>query len=79
MFYLPGVCTHTDTEGKQSPEYLQKFGKHTIFNKHPVEERLVPEYYCVSLVSIEKKIFRFYHFLVVQASYKRLCTSNAVI
>ena len=21
-FYLPGVCTHTDTEGKQSPEYL---------------------------------------------------------
>ena len=22
VFYLPGVCTHTDTEGKQSPEYF---------------------------------------------------------
>ena len=23
VFYLPGVCTHTDTEGKQSPEYFK--------------------------------------------------------
>ena len=23
VFYLPGVCTHTETEGKQSPEYLK--------------------------------------------------------
>ena len=22
VFYLPGVCTHTDTEGKQSSEYF---------------------------------------------------------
>ena len=22
LFYLPGVCTHTDTEGKQSSEYF---------------------------------------------------------
>ena len=27
VFYLPGVCTHTDTKGKQSPEYFYKFGK----------------------------------------------------
>ena len=26
-FYLPGVCTHTDTEGKQSPEYFYKIRK----------------------------------------------------
>ena len=36
VFYLPGVCTHTDTEGKQSTEYFKKFGKNTIFNEHPV-------------------------------------------
>ena len=23
VFYLPGVCTHTDTEGKQNPEYFK--------------------------------------------------------
>ena len=38
VFYLPGVCTHTDTEGKQSPEYLKKIGKNTIFNEHPVRK-----------------------------------------
>ena len=36
VFYLPGGCTHTDTEGIQSPEYFYKFGKNTIFNEHPV-------------------------------------------
>ena len=36
VFYLPGVCTHTDTEGKQSPEYFLKIEKSTIFNDHPV-------------------------------------------
>ena len=36
VFYLPGVCTHTDTEGKQSSEYSKKIGKNTIFNEHPV-------------------------------------------
>ena len=39
VFYLPGVCTHTDTEGKQSPEYFLKIGKNTIFNEHPVPYR----------------------------------------
>ena len=33
VFYLPGVCTHTDIERKQSPENLRK---NTIFNEHPV-------------------------------------------
>ena len=38
VYYLPtGVCTHTDTEGKQSQEYFKIFGKNTIFNEHPVE------------------------------------------
>ena len=36
VFYLPGVCTQTDTEGEQSSEYFEKFGKNTIFNEHPV-------------------------------------------
>ena len=46
VFYLPGVCTHTDTEGKQSPEYFKIFGKNTIFNEHPV----VPcELFCPSV------------------------------
>ena len=38
VFYLPGVCTHTDTEGKQSPEYFKIFEKNTIFYEHPVDE-----------------------------------------
>ena len=32
VFYLPGVCKHTDTEGKQSSEKIEK---NTIFNEHP--------------------------------------------
>ena len=40
VFYLPGVCTHTDTEGKQSPEYFFLIGKNTIFNEHPVGREL---------------------------------------
>ena len=27
LFYLPGVCTHTDIEKKQSPEYILKSSK----------------------------------------------------
>ena len=30
------MCTHTDTEGKQSQENFKIFGKNTIFNEHPV-------------------------------------------
>ena len=37
VFYLPGVCTHTDPEGKQSLEYFKIFGKNTIFNEHPLD------------------------------------------
>ena len=40
VFYLPGGCTHTDTQGKQRAarvRNLLKFSeKNTIFNKHPV-------------------------------------------
>ena len=36
VFYLPGVCTHTDTEGKQSPENILNLRKNKIFNEHPV-------------------------------------------
>ena len=32
VFYLPALCTQTDTEGKQSSEYFEKFGKkHNIY------------------------------------------------
>ena len=43
VFYLPGVCTHTDTEGKQSSEYSKKIGKNTIFNRHPVDDGMEPK------------------------------------
>ena len=40
VFYLPGVCTHTDTEGKQRKARVQNIfknsEKNTIFNEHPV-------------------------------------------
>ena len=40
VFYLPGVCTHTDTEGKQRKarvrNILKSSKKNTIFNEHPV-------------------------------------------
>ena len=40
VFYLPSVCTHTDTEGKQRKARVRKifkiFRKNTIFNEHPV-------------------------------------------
>ena len=40
VFYLPGVCTHTDTEGKQRKprvwNILKSSEKNTIFNEHPV-------------------------------------------
>ena len=40
VFYLPGVCTHTDAEGKQRKarvrNILKSLDKNTIFNEHPV-------------------------------------------
>ena len=44
VFYLPGVCTHTDTEGKQRKARVRKIlkspEKNTIFNEHPVDAAL---------------------------------------
>ena len=59
VFYLPGLCTHTDTEGKQSPEYFNILRKHTIFNEHPVQltylefdaERICPSSYRLNIVT----------------------------
>ena len=36
VFYQPGVCTHTDTEGKQRKARVRNILKNTIFNEHPV-------------------------------------------
>ena len=39
VFYLPGVCTHTDTEGKQRKargRNIFKQSEKTIFNEHPI-------------------------------------------
>ena len=40
VFYLPGVCTQTDTKGKQRKarvrNILKSLDKNTIFNEHPV-------------------------------------------
>ena len=45
VFYLPGVCTHTDTQGKQRKakvwNIFKKSEKNTIFNKHHVSS--IPE------------------------------------
>ena len=42
VFYLPGVCTHSDTEGKQRKAGVQNIlkpsEKNTIFNEHPVQQ-----------------------------------------
>ena len=42
VFYLPGVCTHNDTEGKQREarvrDIFKNLRKNTIFNEHPVDE-----------------------------------------
>ena len=41
VFYLPGVCTYMDTEGKQRKarvrNILKSLEKNTIFNEHPVD------------------------------------------
>ena len=39
VFYLPGVCTYTDTKGKQRKARVRnvlKSSEKTIFNEHPV-------------------------------------------
>ena len=40
VFYLPGVCTHTDTKGKQRKARVRNILKsseiNTIFDEHPV-------------------------------------------
>ena len=40
IFYLPGVCTQTDTEGKQGKARVRNTfknsEKNTILNEHPV-------------------------------------------
>ena len=42
VFYLPGVCTHTDAEGKQRKarvwNILKSLKKNTILNEHPVPD-----------------------------------------
>ena len=52
VFYLPRVCTHTDTKGKQSPEYFKIFEKITIFNEHPVDPRQT----CLDLLGMSDPI-----------------------
>ena len=43
VFYLPGVCTNNDTEGKQKKARVRDISKNseknTIFNEHPVVVR----------------------------------------
>ena len=39
MFYLPGLCTYTETEGKLKKArvgYILRYSKNTIFNEHLV-------------------------------------------
>ena len=42
VFYLPGIVTHTDIEGRQRKarvgNILKSLEKNTIFNEHPVKE-----------------------------------------
>ena len=57
VFYLTCVCTHTDTEGKQSPEYFKIFGKNTIFNEHPVLLKTTNPTFASSLMSSAEGAF----------------------
>ena len=36
VFYLPGLCTHIDTEGNRERNISKSSKKNTILNEHPV-------------------------------------------
>ena len=62
VFYLSGVCTHTDTEEKQRNARVQNIskslGKNAIFNEHPVpySDEIVPLEIYIKIQFL-KKIF----------------------
>ena len=62
VFYLPGVCTHTDTEGKQRKarvrNILKSSEKNKIFNEHPVTERPMYAFTHISNIKIEQGMGR---------------------
>ena len=45
VFYLPVVCTHTETKGKQrytrDRNILESLGKNTMYNEHPVPLKIL--------------------------------------
>ena len=63
VFYLPGLCTNTDTERKQRKarvrNILKKSEKNTIFNEHPVSYEHDPVSYmqCKELQSIGNTLY----------------------
>ena len=49
VFYLPGVCTHTDIEGKQRKARVRSiliFENNTRFNEHPVALSSIRRHLC---------------------------------
>ena len=60
VFYLPDVCTHTDTEGKKQRKargrnILKSSEKNTIFNEHPVYFFITKHGGGISLLSVNKQ------------------------
>ena len=56
VFYLHGVCTHTDTEGKQRKtrvwNILKSSEKNTIFNEHPIFTCHLSENYLTMMIAL---------------------------
>ena len=70
VFYLPGVCTHTDTEGNQRKarvrNILKSSWKNTIFNEHPVGNVFTPYIACEFLNRQNLPILSFNLILVLE-------------
>ena len=82
VFYLPGVCTHTDTiEGKQIKARVQNILKNrkmnTIFNEHPVcniFRILVDDKYIIDGIVLQQSI----HSSLSLVKLQYICTFELV-
>ena len=82
VFYLPDMCTHTDTEGKQRKtrvrNILKSLEKNTIFNEHPVVKVLARALYTPRHISIFFFVKACKEALFMQFSYFSACFSAKV-
>ena len=84
VFYMPGVCTHTDTEGKQRKarvrNIFKNLRKNTIFNEHPVYVERRHHKYLVSWQICENVVRNQETFLqVIFTDFLILSNNNVVL